>query len=348
MKPGEASDVQIVGGGVIGLTAAYVLSESGLRVSVRDRGELGREASWAGAGILPPGNPNRAGSALDRLRAETAARFPAFSEQLHRETGLDHGYWRCGGVVQLEKHELGVLDLWRAEGIAFHRESDTRYALPNMAQVRNPRHVKALLAGCVRRGVELRPHTAWDGIIGPGQCVLIAAGAWSGELLKPFGVELPVSPVRGQIVLFKPERPVLERIVIVGKRYLVPRRDGRVLAGSTEEPEAGFAKANTPEGIESLKQFALGEVPALRSAEVESCWSGLRPGSPDGWPYIAAVPGVEGLFVAAGHFRAGIQQSIGTALLVRELIAGISSGLPRGPFALDRPTMNGVPVAFRS
>src|SRR5262245_41257786 len=105
----EHPDVAIVGGGIIGLTCAYFLAKSGLSVEVFDRGDLGKEASWAGAGIIPPGNPAGAATPIDRLRAIGSACFPGFSAELRELTGLDNGYLRCGGIEFLGEDDEEVL-----------------------------------------------------------------------------------------------------------------------------------------------------------------------------------------------------------------------------------------------
>lgn len=344
------SDVLIVGGGIIGLTSAYLLAKAGLKVTVIDRQEFGKEASWAGAGILPPGNPSRAVQPIDKLRAEGVSRFADFSAELRDLNGIDNGYVKCGGMELLDAEDADCVAMWEREGLTFSREATpsalgvAAYSLPDFAQVRNPWHLRALTAACQGVGVTLRPHTPFTREqLNPQQLTLIASGAWASTLTA-----LPVRPVRGQIVLFRCERQPFTQILMHGKRYLVPRTDGRVLVGSTEEPEAGFEKANTPDGVEGLKAFAFEMCPALREAEVEKCWSGLRPGSPDGLPYIGAVPGMRNLFAAVGHGRAGVQLSIGTALIVREWIAGIPSGLPTSAFQLDRVPDKTSRPAFRS
>jgi glycine oxidase len=149
-------------------------------------------------------------------------------------------------------------------------------------------------------------------------------------------------------VLFRCTRPPFTQIVMHGKRYLVPRPDGRVLVGSTEEPEAGFEKANTPQGVQELKQFAFDLCPALRDAEVEKTWAGLRPGSPDGLPFIGPVPGRQNVFAAVGHFRAGVQLSIGTAMLIQSWLTGADCPIPADSFRLDRPPDKTSRPAFRS
>jgi glycine oxidase len=372
----EHPDVLVIGGGVIGLTAAYYLAREQARVTVVDRGDFGQEASWAGAGIVPPGNPGRARGPYDALRAQSSSLFAGLSADLRERTGIDNGYLRCGGIEVADQVE-GVTHEWRHEGIPFQalteaellrlepglaRGLGTGYHLPDMAQVRNPRHLKALLAGCAAFGVRLWPgrpvHTlerqgnrltgarTAEGPLAAGQFV-IAAGAWSDALLQPLGWQPGIRPVRGQIALLHAEAPPFRRIVVRGKRYLVPRPDGRVLAGSTEE-DAGFDKRTTAAAVRDLLAFAVAVVPALADAPLERSWAGLRPGTLDELPYIGPVPGMDNLFVAAGHFRAGIHLSPGTGLLVKELLLGQELTVPVEPFRLDRSPVPPRPPVFKS
>jgi glycine oxidase len=372
-------DVAIIGGGIIGLTSAYVLAQAGLAVEVLDRADFGQEASWAGAGILPPGNPERAATPIDRLRAIGSVQFPTFSRNLLEETGIDNGYRRCGGIEFLHPGDEYVLPLWQAEGIACEKVdcaglaslepglgeiSGTAYVLPGCAQVRNPRHMRALVAACIRAGVRLRPHEPVQTWLRGGERVeglvlkdgarvqagkfLIAAGAWSEPLLNALGQRPNVHPVRGQIVLLKQPEPTLGRVVMLGKEYLVPRGDGRVLVGSTEEPQAGFEKVNTPAAVARLRDLATRTVRALAEAEIEKCWAGLRPGSPDGLPFLGPVPGQDNVVVATGHFRAGVQLSIGTAHVIADLMQSRPPRVPLDCFRIDRKPDSSIRLAFRS
>jgi glycine oxidase len=373
----ERPDVLIIGGGVIGLTTAYYLAQSGVRVHVMDQGDFGRQASWAGAGIIPPANPQQARTPFDRLRALSSKLYPVLSEQLREQTRLDNGYLVCGGIEVVEEGEEPDEEEWGSAGVAYRPlspeamrklEADLAphlkraYHLPEMAQVRNPRHVKALLAGCQALGVRLTPCCGVHALLKQRGCIeavqtdqgrieagqfLVAAGAWTDPLLQQVGWQPGVRPIRGQIALLNTGIPRVRPVLLHGKRYLVPRPDGRVLAGSTEE-DVGFDANPTAGAVAELLAFATALVPALASARLERCWAGLRPGSPDGLPCLGGVPGWDNLFVAAGHFRSGLQLSPGTGLLMKELLLGQTPTLPLEPFRLDRLTSLPGPVPFRS
>jgi glycine oxidase len=372
-------DVLVIGGGVIGLTTAYFLARDGASVTVLDRSAPGSEASWAGAGIIPPGKPERAATPYDRLRAVSSRAFSLLSDELRERTGVDNGYRVCGGIEVFEHPAPRVIQLWQAEGIEFVSFDGARlrqiepalrqlalevYLLPGMAQVRNPRHLKALVMACEQAGVRIEANVPVVRIRTAGNRVaaavtengaeqsadrlLIASGAWSERLLGQLGLRTGIGPVRGQMVLFHLPAPLLTRVVCVEKRYLVPRDDGHILVGSTEEPEAGFEKRTTESGIAQLTEFAIRLVPALADVPVERTWAGLRPGSPDGMPFLGPIPGWENAFVAAGHFRAGIQLSPATGRIMADLILGRLPDTPVDAFRADRVPGPPMATAFRS
>jgi glycine oxidase len=362
----EHPDVLILGGGVIGLTTAWFLTEAGLRVIVVDQGDLGQQASWAGAGILSPVRPAHTDTPLKRLHALGVSMYPELSRRLHELTGIDNGYFVCGGLELFLNADDRSSDEWRGEGIAFEEltgeearrrqpglASDVQraYYLPELAQIRNPRHIKALMAVCTGGGAQLRPNCPARRLQMRGRRIeavetdqgplvagryLIATGAWTDRLLEPLGWHPNIRPVRGQIALLNAGIDGIRPLLLYGKRYMVPRGDGRVLVGSTEE-DAGFDARPTAGAIAGLLEFAEKMLPSLASATIERCWAGLRPGSPDGKPYLGAVPAVDNLFVAAGHFRSGIQQAPATALVMKQLILGEKPTLALDDFRLDRP-----------
>jgi glycine oxidase len=355
-------DVFIVGGGIIGLTTAYALAKRGVSVAVADRGELGHEASWAGAGIIPPQSKTPPANPFDRLRAYSVSLFPALSQELKARTGIDNEYHHCGGIECLSAEDADAVALWQSEGVPYERLDDPRrthpwlnvpagttaYSLP-YGQVRNPRHLAALIEACRQVGVRLWPHQVVEpSALPPAGKYLIAVGAWANLFLEPFGLPPLVHPVRGQIVLFQSSQAILNRILLVGHRYLVPRLDGRILVGSTEEPGAGFQKGNTPEGVDELIHFAVQLIPALKTAPVEKTWSGLRPGSRDGFPYLGPVPGSSNVFAAIGHFRSGVQLSPGTGEVMAAMLLGEPPPIPTEAFRLDRPPVKTMRPAFRS
>jgi glycine oxidase len=374
------ADVLIIGGGVIGLTTAWYLSGEGVRVTLVEQGAIGRQASWAGAGIIPPGDPAHACSPIALLRALSSTLYPGLSAALREQTGVDNGYVACGGIELPdpdEPHLALPTEEWHSEGIAFEHLDRARLEklepglapdissgvfLPGMAQVRNPRHLQALHLGCLARGVRVLP--GWpvarllvegnrvlavegeQGRLTAGQYVL-ASGAWTDRLLEQVGHRPGIHPVRGQIALLNTARAGVKPLLLVGKRYLVPRLDGRLLIGATEE-EAGFEARPTAGGIAGLLEFATRLMPNLAEAWLEQSWAGLRPGSVDGLPYLGAVPGCDNLHIAAGHFRAGLQLSPASGLAMMCHLLGRAMPVPLEAFRLDRPPGPITPTAFRS
>ena len=371
-------DVLIIGGGVVGLSLAWALGQQGRSVHVIDQGEPGREASWAGAGIIPAAKFDPAQHPSEQLRGLAAQLHPQWAEELGRLTGIDTGFRRCGGIhLARTRAEAAALAAWgqslREEGIEAVQLSGDDFTaiepglslspplplslsaacalhIPAESQLRNPRHLKALLAACLQAGVTITPHFAaeqfaiYDGeLIGVESSAgtlrarqyCFTAGAWTGKILSQLGISVGILPIRGQIVLFRCQQPPIKRVINEGSRYLVPRDDGRVLAGSTEE-EVGFDKRNTDEAIADLTAFAQCLVPALADAAIERTWAGLRPGSFDGLPYLGRLPGLSNTFVAAGHFRTGLYLSPATAMVMSQLLCGEQPQIDLAPFRVGR------------
>ncbi|MBD3673418.1 MAG: glycine oxidase ThiO [Planctomycetaceae bacterium] len=361
-----STDVVIAGGGVIGLSLARKLARAGRSVTLIERQQLGQEASWAGAGILPPGNLSGATAPFDRLRALSVQMWPQLSRHLFEETGLDNGFWDCGGLTvslgetlsepyRREWSEEGV-ELEELDGAGLRRyeselstEISEGFRLPGLCQVRNPWHLQTLAEACRKAGVVLRENEPVRSFQQDGGRITsvetdrgkieadqfcVTAGAWTSKLLQDAGYTLSIVPIRGQIVLYKTDTPVIRHVIEVGKRYLVPRDDGRLLVGSTEE-EAGFEKVTTEESLAELQRFAVELVPALGSATVEKTWAGLRPMSQTGSPFLGLLPGMDNLFVAAGHFRAGLQTSPATGLVMKQLMCGEPTALDLDGFSVD-------------
>lgn len=366
----QRPDILIIGGGAVGLTTAWYLAGQGVSVSVVDRQQVGREASWAGAGMLPPGKLQHAFTPEARLRSYSHQLWDTLTSELKNRTGIDNGYRLTGSVEIRPVHPVErdgfarQLSDWRAEGIIVedldrlglekHVPSladDLSFGvfLPEFGQVRNPRHVKALAAACRQVGVDIIEDQEQISLTVHGRQVqaatpdrqflcdriCVCAGSWSSRVLEPLGVALPVKPVRGQMAQLRVGQLPFSCVIEQGRRYIVPRADGLILVGSTEE-HVGFEKRNTTEGVADLLKFAESLVPELGRAEMIRCWAGLRPGSPDELPFLGRVPQFNNLFLAAGHFRSGLQMSPGTGAVLTDLLLDRTPGIDLGGLTFDR------------
>lgn len=359
-------DVAIVGGGIIGLALARDLARAGARVSVLERGELGREASAAAAGMLGPQAESDGASAAVTLGVASRRLHVAVAAALREETGLDVEH-QDDGIVYVARsvEDDEILARRRAWQVAAGLRAealdadDVRRVLPGIAadihggvlfpddhRVDNVRLTTAYALACARLGVELRAGTpvtalrrAGDAAVGvdtagahvPAGVVVNAAGAWAGWLAPG----LPVRPVRGQMVLLGAPAALAPCAVYSRAIYLVPRRDGRLLAGSTYE-EAGFDARVTAGAVAEIVARALALVPALATASFRGAWAGLRPGTPDNLPILGADPEVRGLVHATGHYRSGILLAPITARCLTALILEGRAPEDLTPFAPGR------------
>ncbi|WP_397432986.1 glycine oxidase ThiO [Pseudomonas chlororaphis] len=355
--------VVIVGGGVIGLLTAFNLASAGQQVVLLERSNVGQESSWAGGGIVSPLYPWRYSPAVTALAHWSQDFYPQLAERLFATTGVDPEvhttglYWldlddeaEALDWARREQRPLSAVDISVAHdavpvlGGGFSRA----IYMADVANVRNPRLVKSLKAALsALPAVTIHEHCEVSGFIREGERVLgvqtslgeirgdqvvLAAGAWSGELLKSLGLALPVEPVKGQMILYKCASDFLSCMVLAKGRYAIPRRDGHILIGSTLEHE-GFDKTPTSSALESLKASAIELIPALAQAEVVGHWAGLRPGSPEGIPYIGPVPGLEGLWLNCGHYRNGLVLAPASCQLFTDLMLGREPIIDPAPYA---------------
>lgn len=330
------SDVLVVGGGVVGLLSAWSLAREGCRVTLVERGSTGQESSWAGGGIVSPLYPWRYSNAVANLAHWSQDFYPSLGQQLLEETGVDPEvhvtglYWldlddqadalawaRANGRPLDEVDISAVRDTVPVLGPGFERAIH----MPGVANVRNPRLARSLREALLRMpGVELREDCEVLGFIQEqgvirgvrtargelrAETTVLAAGAWSGELLCSLGLTLPVAPVKGQMILYKCAEDFLPSMVLAKGRYAIPRRDGHILIGSTLE-HAGFDKTPTGDALASLRASAEELLPALAGQTPVQHWAGLRPGSPQGIPFIGPVPEYPGLWLNTGHYRNGL------------------------------------------
>lgn len=360
------TDVLVVGGGINGLMTARELVLRGLRVCVLERGAIGREASWAGGGIVSPLYPWRYPTAITALSREARAAYPALCNALHAATGIDPELTPTG-LLMLDAADATEALQWSAAGDEQMQTLSTsdlaagypwlashwRQGLwmPSIANVRNPRLLKALAADLVQRGVTLVTHAAvrslqWrgaqavavqlvDGRTYQAEAIVLAGGAWTGSLLTTGGAVPSVRPVRGQMLLYRVAPGLLPCIVLAEGRYVIPRRDGHVLCGSTLE-ECGFDKSVTAAAQESLQASAARLMPLLASAQPVAQWSGLRPATADGLPYIGRVAGTDNVWINAGQFRNGLVLAPASARLLAELMTGAAPFIDPTPYRCPR------------
>jgi len=355
-------DCLVVGGGLIGMLTARQLVQAGMTVGLVERGETGRESTWAGGGILSPLYPWRYPDAVSALAGWSQQRYPALAEALIAESGIDPEY-QHNGLLILDSEEAAEAQRWARQWQhsldlvnkgqiselepALGEVPDQAVWMPEVGQMRNPRLAQALRKSLENQGVKLFEHTPMKGLLlgehavhgiltEQGELkadrVVIAGGAWSALLLESTGVTLPVRPVRGQMILYRAEPKVVQRIVLSRDRYVIPRRDGRILVGSTLE-EVGFDKSTTRAAMQELEGEACRLIPALAKYKIEHHWAGLRPGSPHGIPYIMQHPRIEGLFINTGHFRNGVVLGPASARLLADILLGRQPILEPAPYA---------------
>lgn len=361
----RAADVVVVGGGVMGCAVARRAAAGGLRVTVVERGTPGREASWAAAGMLSPmAEAEGAGPFLALLlRARLAC--PGAADALREETGIDVGYADAGTLYlslrSRDDDELEARLAWqRAAGLEVDRltaeearalepaiSPAVRFALrfPGDHQLDNRALGAALWSAAERAGAAFHLGAEAVAVTSEGRrvtgvsladggriaagAVVVAGGSWAGRL-GGLPRPLPVEPVHGQLLAMESLPPLFRHVVDSPRIYLVPRAEGRVIAGATVE-HVGFRKAVTPWGLSRLLAGALEAAPALEHAAIVETWSGFRPGTPDHQPILGPDPEIEGLIYATGHYRNGIL----LAPLTGDLIGDLLLGKPADPALAD-------------
>ncbi len=350
------SDFLVVGGGITGLMLARALAEQGADVCLLERQEPGRAASWASGGILTPLYPWRLPIEVLQLAAIAQADYPGLVDSLRDETGIDPQLDPSGLLYLRSADEAEALDWSRQTAsdltsvdAAFLYDQEPEVApefnqalwQPQAASIRPPRLLQALMISAQKKGVRLHSGTpacallvAQDQVLGVqglqqqwrAQTTLLCAGAWCDPLLQPLGLKTPLKPVSGQMLLYQAEPGLLNHMLVLQGRYLIPRQDGLILAGSTLE-YVGFDDRITDDARLSLQTTAGQILPALRHAPVIGHWAGLRPGSPEGIPWVGPVPGYQNLYMSGGHFRGGLSLAPGTTRLLVDALNGRPSAI---------------------
>jgi len=331
-------DVILAGGGIIGLSLALELRKRGASVLVLEKGEPGREASWAAGGMIANCGDESV-PALKPLADASAAMYPEFVAEIEDASGLKVDLRSNGTLLfpapgenpegipgacplpePLALLETGLATENRAPVFLKERsvcpralvEAVLKAARHRGVDVRHGEHVVSVNLAQGRASGVTTTKTSYE-----AAKVVNCAGAWAGTIAPH---EFPTRPVKGQMVCFvMPRRDLLQHVVRSPEIYLIPRSDGRLLAGATVE-EAGFDKRTVPDTIQSLERAAITMLPELRGARILEAWAGLRPGTPDALPILGATP-TPGYFVATGHFRDGILLAPITARVLAQVMS---------------------------
>lgn len=361
----------VIGGGIIGNAIAWRLAANGVDVTVFERGRLGQEASWAAAGMLAPQAEADAPGPFFELCVRGRKSFEAILERLIRESGIDPEYdlqgilyvalddreraelqaraqWQHQARVEIE--ELSGSEALKIEPL-LSREVIYALHLPTNRRAENRKLTQAYATAAARAGAKFREGCrvdaimmrnsgeaavrTHDGAAHEADVIVNAAGAWAGEIagLEADGIRL--KPIRGQILCFETRPGTLGPAVFSKRGYLVPRRDGRLLAGSTMD-DAGFDKSVTLAGMDRIVRGANDMIPSLASVAFREAWAGFRPAAEDLLPIIGPSPSAPNVIYAAGHFRSGILLSAVTAELVADLVKGRKPPIDLTPFSPAR------------
>jgi glycine oxidase len=356
MAPGAPAvpSVLVIGGGIIGCSAAYELAKRGCRVTVLERGTPGGEASSAAAGLLSPLGDSPDPSPFNRLAIASWRLYPRVVAELREVTGVDVEHMtagtlyplaspadvedaraRCGWPLAAEfRVEMVEGAALAALEPALAKDVTAALLVRGDHWVNNQRLVTAYALAAAARGVTVRTGVEVGrilvergravGVVADGErltadAVLLAAGAWSGGLAADLGGRLPVGPVRGQMLAVSNVPALISHAMHGDDVYLVPRPSGELLIGATIE-RVGFERAVTPEGLGALIAQAVALVPEIGRRAITRSWYGFRPAAPDGLPVLGPWPDVADLFVATGHYRNGILLAPVTAAVMTTCI----------------------------
>lgn len=355
-------DYIVIGAGVIGCATAFELARQGAKVTMLERGVVGAESSWAGSGILSVLPPWQYSDAVNNLTQWSLSLYPDWIAAMLASSGIDPEY-QVDGMLILQNYDpyysaekakawcarYGVsMELVAAKELVPNLGLETPGVwLPQVAQVRNPRLLRSLRRAVTLQGVQILEQTDVTGLSVANNRVvalqtaqgaysadsfIVTAGAWSSDLLGQWAQQVQIKPIRGQILLFKDAPGLLTKIIRQNDIYLVPRRDGHILVGSTRE-DVGFDKSTTKEAKALFLDRALALLPPLKDAQIVRQWAGLRPGSLDNIPTIDKHPRLKNLYINSGHFRYGLSMAPASACLLNNIMNHRAQPIDVAPYA---------------
>jgi glycine oxidase len=364
--------VLVIGGGIIGNAVAWRLARAGVEVTIVERGRAGQESSWAAAGMIAPQAEAEGPGPFLRFCVEAKKTFEAFLPELIAEGGVDPEYDVASGVLYLalnqnDRAELATRAKWQREAGLEVEEISGEQAraispavspsaihalyLPNENRVENRQLTQAFLNAALKAGANLIEDSRVEAIetrggkfgglriqgggLIEGDGAVNAAGSWASLIRGTEADHIRLYPVRGQIVCFQARPNLIGPSIFSLRGYAVPRRDGRVLTGSTREM-ARYSKDVTLEGMEGIVRAAKDMLPSLGALRFREAWAGLRPATTDFLPVLGPSPTIRGLYYATGHFRSGILLAAITGKLMASMITGRELDADISPFSPAR------------
>lgn len=336
------SSVIVVGGGIVGCMTAMQLRQRGHAVTLIERNivaaQTSGESSWAGAGIAFPLLPWFYEDVVNELALAGARRYPKVSDELHQSTGIDPECTASGMLIESPLNLSLALDWCQRFAVKAEVQGDHLF-IPEVVQIRNPRLLQSLKAWLIQHGVKLLEQTAlaplaendvahngklkqWltqTGQTLTADAFVVTSGAWSYELLKQTALKLDIKPMRGQMLLYQLPPGSLPHILYRNGFYMLQRRDGHLLAGSSLE-DVGFDIGVTESMKQEMRAKAEAMLPALKAYPILKHWSGLRPGTPKNIPIIGQHPQIENLYLNTGHFRYGVTMAPECAQRIADLL----------------------------
>ena len=369
-------DTVIIGGGVIGSSIAWNLIAQKQQILLVEKNQPGQEASAAAAGILAVASGRSKRGPMYQLKRAGQEMYPALVQELEERTGIDIEY-QTTGVLDLirtdadEKKYRQLYELRREQGYAaaWLTAEEVRRLEPTLTtELRGAVHFSGdhhlhngKLAEAWAKAVQQRGGIVQAGVtvnearidgskvtavrIGDEwvtvNTVVIAAGSWSRQVGDLFGLTIPVEPAKGQMITVRATE--LRHVISWNEHYLVPRKNGEVVIGSTVE-FVGHNKDVTLETVQSLISRSMDLAPSIGKAPLSRFWAGLRPYSPTRRPILCRAPGLENVVLATGHHRNGIVAAPITGKLICELITTGQTSMSLEPFAFPREPLPPPPA----
>jgi len=358
-------DFLIIGGGIIGLLTAKELQKTGATVAIIEKNSPGQQATWAAGGILSPMRPWLYSEPVNAISSLSQRVYQQLSSELYDETGIDPE-WVLSGMLVLHDDEMTQalewceqndspvevlsVDILNSQFRHLKQLEQAAIYRNDVATIKPHKLSAALTEYLIAKGVSFYNEQEAKQLVSTGQSIsgvqlknstvsaneyIICGGAWSPQLIPDACPKPIITPVKGQMICFPPTDIANRCMVMDGNRYIIPRKDGRVVVGSTRE-NTEFDASTTQEAFDDLRDFAQQLCPALATIEPDAHWAGLRPSSPQSIPYICRVEPFNNLSLNAGHYRNGIVTAPASAELMVDMLLNRTTKIDPSPYKITR------------